>query len=45
MLYSQVHAIIVNKQLQRMSSVPRESGKDTKLTRTVGTVQVVSKRE
>jgi hypothetical protein len=39
----QVHAIIVNKQLQKILSVPRVSGEETKLAGVVGTVQVVLK--
>ena len=32
----------MNRQLQRISSVPRVSGEDTKLAGVLGTVQVVS---
>lgn len=39
-----MHAIMVNRELQRISRVPRESGEDTKFASVVGIVQVVSKR-
>jgi hypothetical protein len=35
--------MIVNRQLQRISSVPRVSGEDVKLTIVLRTVQAVSK--
>jgi hypothetical protein len=37
-----VQAMMVKRQLQSMSNVPRESGLETKLVVTLGVVQVVS---